>query len=125
MKEDKEIFAIIPVSAQEIRDFSFTNDACKVLSSALVTTIPNLTTYEWYRLIQSLEEIINFIANQNRERQKLIREQNILKILFQILKLPSLDTSIQPNCSVQSSKFIKDNCASLQKETCRLCYRII
>ena len=93
MKEDKEAFAIVPVSAQEVRDLDFANDACKVLSSASVS-IENgtITTNERRLLIQLLQEIIYFIAHRetdakrndpfklvikdpDRERQKLMKTE--------------------------------------------------
>lgn len=121
MKEDKEAFAIVPVSAQEVRDLDFANDACKVLSSASVS-IENgtITTNERRLLIQLLQEIIYFIAHRetdakrndpfklvikdpDRERQKLMRDQNILKNLFKILESPFLESSGSGQTGTHSS----------------------
>nr|XP_022296363.1 inositol 1,4,5-trisphosphate receptor type 1-like isoform X5 [Crassostrea virginica] len=117
IKEDREAFAVVPVSPQEVRDLDFANDASKVLSEiasklekAYITQnekkyshLANLQKF----VTQLLSDLIYFVTMQEshnstgdplkvemtkpkdcRERQKLLREQNILKQVFQILKAP-------------------------------------
>jgi len=125
-KGHDEVFAVIPVSATEIRDLDFVYDACLLLNEAhdLIKEGNKLERIEAHRkLTDLLPEIIHFIANKesephkfekalsmlaedpNRERQKLLREQNVLKLLFDILEL---EDSLTAN-----------------KEICRLCYRVL
>lgn len=125
MKEDKEAFAIVPVSPAEVRDLDFANDASKVLASiagklekgtitqnerrygTLTTTsqtervfpqtlLPRMFTSVCVpravtKLLEDLvffvvdipnngQDVLEIMVNKpNRERQKLMREQNILK----------------------------------------------
>lgn len=122
-----EVFAVIPVSATEIRDLDFVYDACLLLNEAhdLIEDLQEDARQEAHRKLKELlPEIIRFIANResephkiekdplafaenpNRERQKLLREQNVLKILFDILE-------------------IEDNQPTPSKDICRLCYRVL
>ncbi|CAF1038569.1 unnamed protein product [Didymodactylos carnosus] len=105
-KEDKEAFQIVHVSPDEVRDLDFANDAAQHFDMTvskwekLGTT--NVHVNERKQVNQLLTDIVYFLACQenngsdpfdvqitkpNRERQKLIREQNILKQLFRILKV--------------------------------------
>ncbi|CAB1335972.1 unnamed protein product [Coregonus sp. 'balchen'] len=82
-KEDKEAFAIVSVPVMEIWDLDFANDASFMLS----TVVDRFA-------IKLLEDLVFFVVDMpnsgqvvldvvmtkvNRERQKLMREQNILK----------------------------------------------
>lgn len=121
-----EVFAVIPVSATEVRDLDFVYDACLLLNEAhdLIKEDYNNGRVEAHRKLgELLPEIIHFIANKeseprkiekalvmvaenpNRERQKLLREQNVLKLLIDILDL--------------------ENNMELNKEICQLCYRVL
>lgn len=120
MKEDKEAFAIVPVSPAEVRDLDFANDASKVLASIagklekgtitqnerrygtlkttsqivrvfLETFFSHLCLRAVTKLLEDLvffvvdipnngQDVLEIMVNKpNRERQKLMREQNILK----------------------------------------------
>ncbi|RWS06106.1 inositol 1:4:5-trisphosphate receptor-like protein [Dinothrombium tinctorium] len=140
VKEDKEAFAIVPVSATEVRDLDFVNDACKVLVSVSNKLEKGSINQNERRLaVQLLTELIYFIGNRendpkrpdplqlvvkepNRERQKLLREQNVLKQLFKILQAPFTDSGDGPMLKLEE---LNDPRHAPYKHICRLCYRIL
>ncbi|XP_061430042.1 inositol 1,4,5-trisphosphate receptor type 1-like [Lethenteron reissneri] len=138
LKEDKEAFAIVPVSPAEVRDLDFANDACKVL--ALVSDSmekADLTHNERKFVTKLLEDLIFFIADipnngqeplkvaiskPNRERQKLTREQNILKQIFRLLQAPFSGNGRE---SLLRLEELSDQKHAPYKYICQLCYRVL
>ncbi|CAF0745401.1 unnamed protein product [Rotaria sp. Silwood1] len=120
-KEDREAFQIVHVSPDEVRDLDFANDAAQhfdmTVSKWEKIGVMNVHANDRKQVIMLLTDIVYFLACQenngtdpfdiqiikpNRERQKLIREQNILKQLFRILRVlkPRLE---QERSSVNSA----------------------
>uniref|UniRef100_A0A3B5MN81 Inositol 1,4,5-trisphosphate receptor n=1 Tax=Xiphophorus couchianus TaxID=32473 RepID=A0A3B5MN81_9TELE len=94
-KEDKEAFAIVSVPVMEIRDLDFANDASAMLATVVDQFNSGFISQNDRRFaIKLLEDVVFFVVDvsnsgqpvldvvmskPNRERQKLMREQNILK----------------------------------------------
>ncbi|XP_072276550.1 inositol 1,4,5-trisphosphate-gated calcium channel ITPR1 isoform X5 [Pyxicephalus adspersus] len=138
VKEDKEAFAIVPVSPAEVRDLDFANDASKVLSSiAGKLEKGTITQNERRAVTKLLEELVYFVTagvnsgqdvlevlvtKPNRERQKLMREQNILKQIFKLLQAPFTDSGDGPMLRLEE---LGDQRHAPFRHICRLCYRVL
>ncbi|XP_069619194.1 inositol 1,4,5-trisphosphate-gated calcium channel ITPR2 [Ranitomeya imitator] len=138
-KEDKEAFAIISVPLSEVRDLDFANDANKVLAATVKKLEYGTITQNERRFVTKLlEDLIFFVAGvpnngqevldvvvtkPNRERQKLMREQNILAQIFGILKAPFKDKAGEG--SMLRLEDLGDQRYAPYKYILRLCYRVL
>ncbi|XP_038857354.1 inositol 1,4,5-trisphosphate receptor type 2 [Salvelinus namaycush] len=137
-KEDKEAFAIVSVPLSEVRDLDFANDANKVLESTVrQLQCGNIAQNDRRFVTKLLEDLIFFVcevpnngqdvlsvvlSNPNRERQKLMREQNILAQIFGILKAPFTDQGEGPMLKLED---LGDQRYAPFKYMLRLCYRVL
>ncbi|XP_056413537.1 inositol 1,4,5-trisphosphate receptor type 3 isoform X2 [Hyla sarda] len=138
-KEDKEAFAIVSVPVSEIRDLDFANDASSMLANFVERLNEGFISQNDRRFaIKLLEDLVFFvvdvpnngqnvleivISKPNRERQKLMREQNILKQVFGILKAPFKDKGGEgPLLRLEE---LSDQKNAPYQYMFRLCYRVL
>ncbi|KAM3872536.1 inositol 1,4,5-trisphosphate-gated calcium channel ITPR3 isoform 2-T2 [Diretmus argenteus] len=138
-KEDKEAFAIVSVPVMEIRDLDFANDASAMLSTVVDQFTQGFISPNDRRFaIKLLEDVVFFVADvlnsgqsvldvvmtkANRERQKLMREQNILKQIFGILKAPFKEKAGEgPLLRLEE---LADQKNAPYQYMLRLCYRVL
>ncbi|XP_030076286.1 inositol 1,4,5-trisphosphate-gated calcium channel ITPR3 isoform X1 [Microcaecilia unicolor] len=138
-KEDKEAFAIVSVPVSEIRDLDFANDASSMLASIVEKLNEGFISQNDRRFaIKLLEDLVFFVvgvpnngqnvldivmSKANRERQKLMREQNILKQIFGILKAPFKDKG--GDGPLLRLEELSDQKNAPYQYMFRLCYRVL
>uniref|UniRef100_A0A671SN67 Inositol 1,4,5-trisphosphate receptor n=1 Tax=Sinocyclocheilus anshuiensis TaxID=1608454 RepID=A0A671SN67_9TELE len=138
IKEDKEAFAVVPVPPAEVRDLDFASDASKVLASIAGKLEKGTITQNERRFVTKLlEDLVFFVVDipnsgqdvleimvnkPNRERQKLMREQNILKQIFKLLQAPFTDSGDGPMLRLEE---LSDQRHAPFRHICRLCYRVL
>uniref|UniRef100_A0A5K4FB58 Inositol 1,4,5-trisphosphate receptor n=1 Tax=Schistosoma mansoni TaxID=6183 RepID=A0A5K4FB58_SCHMA len=130
-KDNKEVFAILPVPANVVRDLDFASDSFKALRAILcmLNDHGKLTETQMRSLIFILSELVMFLNGNTRltfestnptiqneiglrDRQKLLREHNIIAQIIKILNskmisnLPKQSTSIVNNHLINSNILI-------------------
>ncbi|TNN14277.1 Inositol 1,4,5-trisphosphate receptor type 2 isoform 2 [Schistosoma japonicum] len=123
LKDNKEVFAILPVPSNVVRDLYFASDSYKALQTILcpLNNQEKLTNVQLRSLIFIISELVIFLNGSTRltfesndstiknvtvlrDRQKLLREHNIISQIIQILSskrlssLPKQSTSNVNKC---------------------------
>lgn len=149
VKEDKEAFQLILVSQQEVRDLDFATDMGSTLSILVQnwrdSDASAITTAEKKRAIVVLTDLAFFLATHeptsidpfqlqvikpHRDRQKLVREQDIIKALFAILKILKHRLTRKENVDTvgaqQHNEDLRSTVEKNQVKTiCKLCYKVL
>uniref|UniRef100_A0A8L8Q6U3 Inositol 1,4,5-trisphosphate receptor n=1 Tax=Heligmosomoides polygyrus TaxID=6339 RepID=A0A8L8Q6U3_HELPZ len=141
---DKETFALLPVHPNEVRDLDFANDACRALRNFIrnIKCGDPVTKEAINVTIQLLSECIYFVTctknhmmdplqindfTPSRDRQKLLREQEVLDQVFQLLKAPFMPrqgvTEIGPLLSSPSE--LAETRNEVFKTMFQLCYSLL
>ncbi|XP_023342605.1 inositol 1,4,5-trisphosphate receptor, partial [Eurytemora carolleeae] len=135
----------IPIGLK-VRDLDFANDACKVLENVssqlekgiisqnerrtLTTLLQDLIVFTYFSEIRYFNflylEVEPSCINSSvlRDRQKLLREQYILKQLFRILQAPFLESKNGDGPLLRIDE-LSDPRHAPYKHIFRLCYRIL
>ncbi|KAL6457962.1 hypothetical protein MHYP_G00331920 [Metynnis hypsauchen] len=118
LKEDKEAFAIVPVSPAEVRDLDFANDASKVLASiAGKLEKGTITQNERRAVTKLLEDLVYFVVDIPNSGQ------DVLEItIFKLLQAPFTDSGDGPMLRLEE---LADQRHAPFRHICRLCYRVL
>eukprot|EP00056_Hartaetosiga_gracilis_P007617 m.110530 g.110530 ORF g.110530 m.110530 type:complete len:2634 (+) comp12749_c0_seq1:91-7992(+) len=142
-RDDREAFAIMPVPQSEVRDLDFCSDTQRALTyNAKRMKDGSISTIEKKLEVKLLHDLIFFVMDQeprphadaltlsgkpSKERQKLMREQDILKSLFYTLKTP-FHKSACTSCVgtlVRNMDNLNHGKYAWIRDVCRLCYTLI
>lgn len=137
-KDEREAFSMISVDPMEIRELDFVSEAQKILARFALNRF-NSFMHSWLpeqenQFTMILQKLILFIVNvdchQNfnniaeelldspdRGRQKLLREQEILSVIFRILELFTTKTTLIRNNELGNNPIAKIHF--------QLCYKFI
>ncbi|XP_055338282.1 inositol 1,4,5-trisphosphate receptor type 1-like [Paramacrobiotus metropolitanus] len=141
IRDDREAFAIVPVAVDEVRDLDLANDTSKLLSS-INKKIANrsVTRNDLGLLKKILSDLIYFMAevpdtggdcldvvvtDPNREKQKLLREQNVLKQVFVFLQTPFAGEDKPDFHPYFTMDDLREHRNAHLKALMRYCYRIL